>query len=44
MPDLNTIEGFSDLLSPNGIYVLENKNKEPYIGLIFHVRGMMSMD
>jgi hypothetical protein len=42
MPDLNTIEGFSDLLSPNGIYVLENK--EPYIGLIFHVRGMMSMD
>ena len=35
MPDLNTIDGFSDLVSPNSIYVLENEGKEPNIGFFF---------
>lgn len=35
MPDLNQIDGFSDLLSPTSIYVLENEESEPNIGFLF---------
>lgn len=34
MPDLNSIEGFSSLLSPHTIYILEKEGELPYIGFL----------
>jgi hypothetical protein len=35
MPDLISIDGFSDLLSPRTIYILEIENNQTYIGFLF---------
>ncbi|OCA70796.1 hypothetical protein BBI01_12710 [Chryseobacterium artocarpi] len=36
MPDLNNIQGFANLLSPNGFYITSViKNNHPYIGISF---------